>query len=83
MITPELQQRLAEVFEVVFGLPQTSFHSELNTDHVANWDSFRHLKLIVALENEFKCKIRARDMSRLRSVSEIAAVLAQADGRTP
>ena len=74
-LDPSAHDRLATVFEQVFALPREKFNSELTGDSVTNWDSLRHLRLVVAIEKEFGIRIRARDIGKLNSVPRILELL--------
>ena len=45
--------RLKQVLANVFGEDSESINDESSMDTIENWDSLRHLNLILALEEEF------------------------------
>jgi acyl carrier protein len=46
--------RLKQVLANVFGEDSESINDESSMDTIENWDSLRHLNLILALEEEFE-----------------------------
>lgn len=50
---------------------------ELNTEAAENWDSFRHLQLMLALEGEFGVQFDPSSLTHLTSVAAIQDALAK------
>ena len=46
--------RLKQVLANVFGEESESINDESSMDTIENWDSLKHLNLILALEEEFE-----------------------------
>ncbi len=49
----------------VFELPLESINEDASTDNLDNWDSLRHLNLILALEEEFGVSIPDEEVGNL------------------
>lgn len=47
------EERLKNVIGVVFNVEASTINEETSVDTVESWDSLNHLKLILALEQEF------------------------------
>ncbi len=47
----------------------------LTADDVAEWDSLRHIQLILAVQKAFKIKFSAADTANLNNVGELAALI--------
>jgi hypothetical protein len=73
MVSDELiRPRVAEIVSVVYaggGLPTGSMAAE----QPAEWDSLRHIEIILAVVEEFGIAIAADDFASLRSIDAIAA----------
>lgn len=68
----DLRQLLAEVFE-------TTPDKIRETDSQATlpmWDSLRHLQLVMALEQRFGIQIDTEQIAQLKTVADIARVVA-------
>ncbi len=49
----------------VFEVPLDSINENSSTDNLENWDSLRHLNLILALEEEFGVSIPDEEVGNL------------------
>lgn len=59
------KDRIIQVMSAVFELPQDAINENSSTDNLENWDSLRHLNLILALEEEFGVSIPDEDVGNL------------------
>ncbi len=57
--------RIKQVMSAVFELPLESINEDASTDNLDNWDSLRHLNLILALEEEFGVSIPDEEVGNL------------------
>ena len=67
----DLGQRLREVMSAVFGIDPTVIAGDASSATIAEWDSVRHLQLMLALEEEFNVQFEADELVSLRSVQLI------------
>jgi acyl carrier protein len=67
----DLGQRLREVMGAVFGIDPTTIAGDASSATIAEWDSVRHLQLMLALEEEFNVQFEADELVSLRSVQLI------------
>jgi acyl carrier protein len=67
----EIRQRVAGIVDVVFGVEPGS-----TVESPAEWDSLRHIEIILAVEEEFVITISEEDFAELRSVDSISAHIA-------
>jgi len=70
-VPPSLRNLLADVLEMSADeiMPQT------NTDTVENWDSFRHLQVVLAIEGEYNVQLDPQRIPELTSVALLQAEL--------
>lgn len=59
------KDRIKQVMSVVFEVPLQEINEEVSTDNLDNWDSLRHLNLILALEEEFGVSIPDEEVGNL------------------
>jgi acyl carrier protein len=64
----DLGQRLREVMSAVFGIDPTEIAGDASSATIAEWDSVRHLQLMLALEEEFNVQFDADELVSLRTV---------------
>ncbi len=48
-----MNERVRHILGVVLEMPEQSIHEDLAAEHTTNWDSIRHLNLVMALEEAF------------------------------
>ena len=49
---------------------------DLTAEDVENWDSLTHINLIVAIEKEFRIRFTTAEVSGLKNVGELEALIA-------
>ena len=68
-----MTERVIKVMSKVFGCPVTV---ESTIETVAEWDSLRHMELIVALEHEFDVMFATDELAELVTVPRIVEACA-------
>ncbi len=68
-------QRLAIVFEEVFGHDHSRFSKETVPEDVANWDSMGHMNLVSRLETDFGVQFELDEIMEMASAAKIMEVL--------
>jgi acyl carrier protein len=49
----QIKEKITNVMSLVFEVPEAQINENSSSDDIDNWDSLRHLNLILALEEEF------------------------------
>lgn len=75
METGELEARLGEVLRSVLGLERSQVHERVTRETVPEWDSLRHVKLMLELQKEFGVRFSATEVMGLDSFGAILAAL--------
>jgi acyl carrier protein len=57
--------KIKQVMSLVFEVPLQSIADDASSDNIENWDSLRHLNLILALEEEFGVSIPDEEVGNL------------------
>jgi len=57
--------KIKQVMSLVFEVPLESIADHASSDNIENWDSLRHLNLILALEEEFGVSIPDEEVGNL------------------
>ena len=57
--------KIKQVMSAVFEIPVESIVDDASSDNIENWDSLRHLNLILALEEEFGVSIPDDEVGNL------------------
>jgi acyl carrier protein len=66
---------LVAVFREVFGDPKMTISSTTSPRDIALWDSFNHLRLMMAIEAEADATFKTLEVVKLVSVSDIVRAL--------
>ncbi len=67
--------KLKEVLSAVFEVSVESISDDSSSDTIENWDSLRHLNLIIALEEEFNVVIPDEEVGNMVNFKLIELVL--------
>ena len=68
---PRLQRLLADLF----ALSEDDITPMTSAETLSEWDSLKHLQLMLMLEEEFRVQVNPETMEQLTSVERIAAWL--------
>jgi acyl carrier protein len=67
--------KIKQIMSAVFELPVESIIDDASIDNIENWDSLRHLNLILALEEEFGVSIPDDEVGNLLNYKLIELVI--------
>uniref|UniRef100_UPI004047349A acyl carrier protein n=1 Tax=Algoriphagus sp. TaxID=1872435 RepID=UPI004047349A len=67
--------KIKQVLSAVFEIPVESIADDASSDNIENWDSLRHLNLILALEEEFGVSIPDEEVGNLVNYKLIELVI--------
>lgn len=73
----EIFARLNKVFQEVFDDPSIRVLPQTTADDIEDWDSLEHITLISAVEREFRMKFKMGEISSMKNVGEMAAIIQQ------
>jgi acyl carrier protein len=71
----ELLEQVTSIFHEVFDNPQLVITENTNASHIDGWDSFAHINLIVAFEEEFDIEFTTQEISELTCVGDMLNLL--------
>ena len=71
----EVPSSLRNILSDTFEIRPEEVTPDLNAEMVGNWDSFRHLQVILALEGEYGVQFDPQRIPELTSVSLLRAEL--------
>jgi len=67
----DIQQRLCDIFRMVFSNPDLSISAATTANDIEGWDSLSHITLINAVEVTFNIKFTNKDILTFRNVGEM------------
>ena len=68
-------EKLKQIMSTIFDVPVESITDDASTDTIENWDSLRHLNLILALEEEFNVTIPDEEVGNMVNYKLIELVI--------
>ena len=71
-----MNERVRHILGVVLEMPEQEIGEGLSAEDTSNWDSIRHLNLVMALEEAFGVSFSSDELGRLTSYRAIADALA-------
>lgn len=75
MTREEVYERLTKVFCEVFDDDTIELSDETTADDIEDWDSFEHINLIVAVQDEFSFKIPMGKVVTMKNVGEMVDII--------
>lgn len=71
----EVFKRLTSVFRDVFDDEEITLNEETTAEDIEDWDSFEHINLVVAVEEEFSFKIPMGKVVTMKNVGEMVDII--------
>ncbi|WP_294158820.1 acyl carrier protein [uncultured Selenomonas sp.] len=71
MTKDELFAKVQDIFRDVFDDDELVLTRETDADDIEDWDSLMQIRLVVAMEKQFRIKIPAQELQKLANVGEM------------
>ena len=71
----EIFTKLNQVFRDVFDDEELVISETTTANDIADWDSLEHINLIVAVEEAFGIKFNMNEVTTMKNVGEMAALI--------
>ena len=75
MTREEVFERLNKVFREVFDDTEIVVRLKTTSNDIEDWDSFEHINLVVAVEEEFSFKIPMGRVVTMENVGEMVDII--------
>jgi acyl carrier protein len=72
-----IYEALTKIFEEVFCCDDIKLFPAMTANDLDGWDSFKHVDIILAVEERFRIKFISKEIDRLANVGDIADAIAQ------
>lgn len=66
-----IERMLQDVFQDVFDDPSIGISRDTTASDIDGWDSFNHVRLIVAVEEKFEIGLSTAEVADLRNVGDL------------
>ncbi len=70
-----IRDRLNEVFQDVFDDDEIEIFPEMTARDIDEWDSLKHIVLVLAIEKAFGLRLNAAEVGGLQNVGQMVALL--------
>jgi len=72
-----IREQVKNIMSVVFTIPVDEIDENSSSDSIHSWDSINHMKLVVALEEEFNIEFKDAEIIELINTKLIVLVLSE------
>ena len=70
-----VEERIRNVMSAVFDMPVDEIDEYSSPDNIESWDSINHMKIVIALEEEFNVQFTDDEITELINMKLIIATL--------
>jgi acyl carrier protein len=70
-----LRPQIVAIICTVFGLSPESVAAGVSPDRVENWNSEKHVELVLALEERFACMFDAEEVPELTTLERMEEII--------
>ena len=67
----DYEKKVKEIVAIVFNLDPSEIGTNISPNTVENWDSLNHMKLVVAIEEEFGIELTDKEIGDLKDFLSI------------
>jgi len=75
MTEPQIYEALTTIFHDVFLRDDMVLSAGLSAREVPDWDSFKQIEIIIAVESHFGIKFQTREMDALANVGDLVRLI--------
>ena len=70
-----MRKKVFEIVARIMGVPVEAVSTESSSETLANWDSLRHMKLILAIEESLNIEFNDEDIVSIKNVQDLLSRL--------
>jgi acyl carrier protein len=70
-------KKVRKSFVEAFGIDPSEFSQDLTPDSIPAWDSFGHLRLVIALQEQFSIEFNIDEIMEMESVEKIVEIISK------
>lgn len=75
-----MNNKVCGVVAMIMGVPVETVTEDSSPNSLPRWDSLRHMKLVLAIEEAFGMQFTDEEIVSIKDVRSIVALLGQRDG---
>jgi acyl carrier protein len=73
----EMRNRVFRIFSQIMGIPEDRISENSSPETIGAWDSLRHMRLVLALEEEFGVKFSDETIVGMLTVGVVIAAVTE------
>ncbi|MGL1934867.1 MAG: acyl carrier protein [Fibrobacterales bacterium] len=74
-MTPKNEEKLTQIFQVLFSLDELVLTNEMNAQSIQGWDSLNHIKLMLQIESAFNISFSNDDIAQNLNVGDLKVLI--------
>jgi acyl carrier protein len=74
-LTASTFEQVRNIASDIFGVPSDKITAESSPETIENWDSMRHLNLVLAVEEKFGVQLDPEDIERMKNIGAVAELV--------
>ena len=71
----EIENKLKKIISVIFLVNENKINYESSNENIKEWDSLKHLSLVLAIEEEFNIRFTNDETLQLTSFKNIVEII--------
>ena len=71
----DIENKLLNIFNIIFSEDYVKINNKISMKNNKNWDSLKHLNLILAIEEEFNFKLSIEEISSSNNFLSIMKII--------
>jgi acyl carrier protein len=80
MARMDILEQVRLIMEDVFDVENLSISPPTRAADIEEWDSLSHIRLVVALEKNFRIRFSGDDLEKLKNVGDLVAMISAKTG---
>ena len=76
VLTADQEEALTEIFRDILGVPDLILRDEMTAADVSTWDSFNHINIVLAVEENFGLRFSKKEIAALANIGEFKTLIA-------
>ena len=70
-----MNEKLKSIFREVFDDPELEVNENTTASDISGWDSFNHINLVMAIEDEFSISFSTSEIGKMAHVGDLEKLL--------
>ena len=70
-----MEKELLKIFREIFSLDAENTSLVFDRDNIGNWDSLKHMELVLAIEKNFSIELEIAEIAQINSFDSVLRIL--------